>query len=313
MEQSVCRVAELPPGTMREVKVGGKRVLLVNSDGAVRAYGAACTHYDGPLAEGVLHDGRIVCPWHQGTFDARSGDLLEPPPMSALPHFAVRVEGDEILVDRPDDAPSRRTMPMATPDFEADGRTFAVVGGGAAGAAAVEALRQQGYLGRIVLVSREDRRPYDRPNLSKDYLAGTASADWLPLRSAKFYEQHGVELLNEGVMSFDAMTRRLVFDGGDELTPDAVLLAPGATPRRLDCPGGDLPGVFTLRSWEDCDRIIATAGATAQADPPHRRAAPWSSERASSAWRPRRRYASAASTSRSWRLMRRRSPASLDR
>ena len=84
-------------------------------------------------------------------------------------------------------------MPMAARDPD-DERTFAVVGGGAAGAAAVEGLRQHGFGGRIVLVCREGRRPYDRPNLSKDYLAGSASADWLPLRPQSFYERHGIEL-----------------------------------------------------------------------------------------------------------------------
>ncbi len=224
--------------------------------------GRACPHYDGPLPKGLLHDGRLICPWHQGTFDALTGDLLEPPPLAGLTTFAVRVDDGDVYVDRPDDAPRQRTMPMAGRD-PSDERTFAVVGGGAAGAAAVEALRQHGFSGRIVLVSGEDHRPYDRPNLSKDYLAGTAGADWLPLRPQSFYDKHDVELRHAGVTRCDAATRRLELDDGTSMTPDAVLLATGGLPRRLAAPGADLPGVFTLRSWSDCDAIIAaTEGAT---------------------------------------------------
>jgi NADPH-dependent 2,4-dienoyl-CoA reductase/sulfur reductase-like enzyme/nitrite reductase/ring-hydroxylating ferredoxin subunit len=265
MEEMVGRVDELPDGALREIRVGGKKVLLFKWDGSVYAYGASCPHYGGPLPEGLLHDGRVMCPWHQGTFDARSGDLLEPPPFAGLPRYAVRIEDGAVYVDRPDDAPARRTMPMATADPRADERTFAIVGGGAAGAAAAEELRQQGFRGRIVLISREDRGPYDRPNLSKEYLSGAAPADWLPLRSASFYETHGIMRLHREVMSLDALTRRLVFDDGTDMTPDAVLVATGGLPRRLDVPGADLPRVFTLRSRDDCDRIIAATEGAARA------------------------------------------------
>jgi apoptosis-inducing factor 3 len=262
MEAKVARADDVRDGELREVEVGGKKCLLLNCDGELRAFGARCTHYDGPLAKGLLHHGRLVCPWHQGTFDARTGDLLEPPPLSGLTRFDVRVESGDVYIERPDDAPRQRTMPMAgrTPGDE---RTFVVVGGGAAGAAAVEGLRQHGFGGRIVLIVREGRRPYDRPNLSKDYLAGSATADWLPLRPASFYEKHAVELLEAEVTSLDATARRLELAGAPAMTPDAVLVCTGGTPRRLGVPGADLPGVFTLRSWSDCDAIIAAAQAAA--------------------------------------------------
>ena len=233
MEHKVARDDELREGELREVQVAGKKVLLLRCDGVVRAFGARCPHYDGPLAKGLLHDGRLVCPWHQGTFDAGTGDLLEPPPLSGLSTFAVRLDGGDVYVDRPDDAPRQRTMPMAGRDPR-DERTFAVIGGGAAGAAAVEALRQNGFTGRIVLLCREERRPYDRPNLSKDYLAGKGSADWLPLRPVSFYERHDIELVHTGVTS-------------------------------LEAPGAELPGVFTLRSWSDCDAVIAAVAGAARA------------------------------------------------
>ena len=264
MEEMVGRLDDLPEGVMREVSVGGKKVLLLKSGGAVQAFGARCPHYGAPLAEGLLHDGRLICPWHQSTFQAETGDLLEPPALSGLPHFTVRIDGSDIWVELPDKPPRQRTMPMVSRD-EADDRTFAVIGGGAAGAAAVEGLREDGFTGRVVLISREDRWPYDRPNLSKDYLAGKAGADWLPLRSETFYEHHGIERLYGEVDSFDAQTRRIVFDDGTDLTPDAVLLAPGGVPRTLDVPGVGLPQVFTLRSWHDCDHIIAAVDGASRA------------------------------------------------
>jgi NADPH-dependent 2,4-dienoyl-CoA reductase/sulfur reductase-like enzyme/nitrite reductase/ring-hydroxylating ferredoxin subunit len=264
MEDRVARDDELREGGLREVQVGGKKVLLLRCDGAVRAFGARCPHYDGPLSKGLLHDGRLVCPWHQGVFDARTGDLLEPPPLSGLTAFPVRIDGGDVYVDRPDDAARQRTMPMAGRDPR-DERTFVVVGGGAAGAAAVESLRQHGFTGRVVLVGREEGRPYDRPNLTKDYLAGTAGADWLPLRPASFYERHGIELLHAEVTSLDAASRRLDLDDGSSMSPDAVLIATGGLPRRLEVPGAELPGVFTLRSWADCDAVVAAAEGAARA------------------------------------------------
>ena len=264
MEDKVARDDELAEGELREVRVGGKKVLLLRCEGTLRAFGARCPHYDGPLAEGLLHDGRLMCPWHQGTFDALTGDLLEPPPLSGLSAFAVRTDAGDVYVDRPDDAPRQATVPMAGRDPR-DERTFAVIGGGAAGAAAVEALRQNGFGGRVVLICREERRPYDRPNLSKDYLAGKAGADWLPLRPASFYERHGIELIHTGVTRLDALSRRLELEDGAVMTPDAVLIATGALPRRLEAPGAELPGVFTLRSWSDCDALIAAAAGAARA------------------------------------------------
>ncbi|MGD0998228.1 MAG: FAD-dependent oxidoreductase [Thermoleophilia bacterium] len=264
MEDKVARADELREDELREVQVGGKKVLLLRCGGVVRAYGARCPHYDAPLAKGLLHDGRLVCPWHQGTFDAGTGDLLEPPPLSGLTAFPARIDDGDVYVDRPDDAPRQRTMPMAGRD-PGEKRTFAVVGGGAAGAAAVEALRQHGFAGRVVLISREDRRPYDRPNLSKDYLTGTASADWLPLRPASFYERHDIELRCAAVTRLDAATRRIELDDGTSMTPDAVLIATGGLARRVEAPGADLAGVFTLRSWSDCDAVIAAAEGAAHA------------------------------------------------
>ena len=246
----------LNDGQMKQVEAGARKVLLLRVGGEYHAYASRCPHYQAPLAKGLLHDGRVLCPWHQSVFDAVTGGLLDPPALAALPEFKVRVADGEVYVDVPDDAKGQRPMAMVTPDFGADTRTFAIIGAGAAAGTAVAALREAGYRGRIVLISQEDRWPYDRPNLSKDYLAGEAEAKWLPLRAPAFYERHGIERIHARVTSLDVRTRRIDLEGGESMTPDAVLIASGGVPRRLTIPGGDLPGVFTLRSWSDCDRIL---------------------------------------------------------
>ena len=169
-QAAVAKVDELREGEMKQVSVEGTDVLLARVGGKYRAVGAYCTHYGAPLATGVLSGTRVVCPWHHACFSVVSGDQEEPPGLDSLPCFEVRVEGDQVWVAVPENAPKQRVSQMAAPDA-ADKRVFAVLGGGAAGAAAVEGLRQAGYRGRIVLIAGETFLPYDRTGLSKAYLA----------------------------------------------------------------------------------------------------------------------------------------------
>jgi len=258
MHARVATLDELPVGTMKKVTAGETPCLVVRLADGVHAYPARCPHYDGPLHKGVLDGDRLVCPWHQAVYDAGTGDLIEPPSFSALPPYDVRVEGGDVIIELPDKPARARAMAAATPD-EADPRTVVIVGAGAAGAAACEALRHSGYTGRITMLSGEDRLPYDRPNCSKDLLAGTMQAAWMPLRSPAFYEKHGVERRTATVEHADVGSRELRLDDGETLTCDALLLAPGSVARRIPVPGADLPGVFTLRSWDDCEAIAAAA------------------------------------------------------
>src|SRR5664280_2317266 len=212
MEERVACTSDLDDGQMTTVLVGGKKVLLARVDGSFYATAARCPHWGGPLPEGTLHAPRLLCPWHKATFDVRSGDLLEPPALDGIAAFRVRVDGDDVYVDRSEESRRGRTMPMYACDLDADGRLFAVIGGGAAAAAAVETLRQECYIGRILVISPEDRWPYDRPNLSKDFLAGELEATWLPLRSPEFYEEHVIERRVASVTRLDVRTRTLLLD-----------------------------------------------------------------------------------------------------
>jgi NADPH-dependent 2,4-dienoyl-CoA reductase/sulfur reductase-like enzyme/nitrite reductase/ring-hydroxylating ferredoxin subunit len=265
-EITVAGAAELKDGEMMQVAAGATNILLARVDGKYHAVGATCPHYGAPLAEGALCGERIICPWHHACFNVTTGDLEEPPALDALPHYEVRVENENVIVRLPEDAPDRRTPPMTKPDTAADARLFVVLGGGAAGYAAAQTLREDGFKGRVLMVTREDRLPYDRPNLSKDYLQGHAEPEWMPLRPDEFFNEHGIEVLRgKEVTRVDAKAKTVSFKGGEQLAYDALLVATGGAPRTLQIAGSELQNVLTLRSFADSDAIIAAAEASKRA------------------------------------------------
>lgn len=255
----VAKLHELGENSMRQVSANGVEVLLVRTAGQVRALGAHCPHQGAPLAEGLLAGGRVHCPWHQSVFDASNGDLLEPPTLDCLPVYPVEVAHGEVLVEVPEVSAATRSPEMVGADPGADSRSFVILGGGGAGLAAAQELRRAGFRGRVVLVSADERRPYERTHCSKDYLAGNAPADWLPLKPDSFYEDAGVEWVQHRVERVDLAARRVSLPGGAAINADALLLATGGEPRRLQVPGSDLEGVVALRTWDDSDRLAAAA------------------------------------------------------
>ena len=259
MEERVAGVDDLADGQMLIVVVGGKKTLLAKVGGEFFATAARCPHWGASLDEGFLDGSRLVCPLHKSIFDVRSGDLIEPPALDGLLAFRVRVAGDDVYVDR-EEGPAGVARAAVCSSRAADGpRTFVIVGGGAVAAVAVETLRRECFTGRIVVISPEDRWPYDRPNLSKDFLADRLEAKWLPLRAPAFYEELHVERVVASVVRLDADSRMVTLSDGSSLVADGVLLASGARARRLSVSGADLDGVFTLRSWDDAERLVAAA------------------------------------------------------
>ncbi len=251
-EAIVCQVNELSDGQMKEVKVGETDVLIARTDGEFFATHAKCTHYQAPLAKGVLHDGKITCPWHNACFDLRSGHRLEAPALNALPTYPVRIDGENVIVRVPDTGDDAVLNPMATADDGSSTETYVVVGGGGAAAFAVEAMRQGGFAGRIVMVSAETTVPYDRPNCSKDYLQGKAPDEWMPLRDDAFYREHRIELrTGQPVTAVDAAAKTITLTGGEVMHYDKALICTGGEPRRLDVPGADLSGIHYLRTLND--------------------------------------------------------------
>ena len=255
----VAKASEFADGEMKQVSANGAEILLARVDGNFHAVGAHCTHYGAPLVEGVLSGERIICPWHHACFNVTSGNLEEPPAFDALPRYEVKIDNDQVIVRMPDDVPDRRTPQMAQRDTK-DERLFVIAGGGAAGYAAAQTLREEGFRGRLVLITRENHLPYDRPNLSKDYLQGTAEPEWLPLRSDDFFGEHNIEVIQgREIKRIDAAQKTITFADAQVLRCDALLLATGGEPRRLPFQSRANSNVFLLRSYNDSDAIIAAA------------------------------------------------------
>ena len=242
--------------------VGEEDVLLVQAGGEIFAIEPACSHYHGPLAEGLVVGDTIRCPWHHACFSLRTGEATRPPALNALAVWEVTRDRDNIVVRRKREAltPPAAHRSAPTPD------KFVIVGGGAAGFSAAETLRREGFAGAITMLSNDGAMPVDRPNLSKDYLAGSAPEAWLPLRDEDYYQNAGIDLrLNTDVSAIDAKTRNVTLGNGDKLPFDRLLLATGAEPVKLRIPGADQPHVHTLRSVADSRAIIKAAGSARRA------------------------------------------------
>jgi NADPH-dependent 2,4-dienoyl-CoA reductase/sulfur reductase-like enzyme/nitrite reductase/ring-hydroxylating ferredoxin subunit len=235
--------------------VGDEDVLLVRSGSDIFAIDAHCSHYHGPLAEGLVVGESVRCPWHHACFDLRTGEAARAPALNPLAVWKVEQDGNRIFVRQKRPQPKPRGKTPA----ESPGKIL-IVGGGAAGFAAAEMLRRQEYRGSIVMLSNDAAPPVDRPNLSKDYLAGSAPEDWLPLRPDSFYAEAGIELrLNTDATSIDTKARHVTIGGGETISYDRLLLATGAEPVRLPIPGADQPHVHVLRTLADCRAIIEAA------------------------------------------------------
>lgn len=237
------KFASLTEGTILAGHVGEEAVILVRRGDSCFAIGAACSHYGAPLADGIVVGDTVRCPWHHACFDIRSGEALAAPAMKPVARWEVEQRDGMVYVSRPE-APT----------------LIGIVGAGAAGNAAAEMLRRLGYAGAITMIGADPEVPYDRPNLSKDYLTGEAPEEWMPLRPRAFYDDHHITLLTgRRVTALDRGTRTLTLDDGTTLACDRVLLATGADPVPLDVPGAKRAHVRYLRSLADSRAIIAIA------------------------------------------------------
>jgi NADPH-dependent 2,4-dienoyl-CoA reductase/sulfur reductase-like enzyme/nitrite reductase/ring-hydroxylating ferredoxin subunit len=248
--------SELADGAMLAGHVGKDAVLLVRRGDELFALDAFCTHYHGPLADGLIVGETIRCPWHHACFELRTGSACGAPAMRPLRVYSTVRDGDVIRV-------LADARVIAIPEAP-DPAHIVIVGAGAAGSFAAAELRRIGFGGRVTLLSAEERLPYDKPNLSKDYLAGRAPADWIPLRTEADYASDRVELrLRTTVESIDAARGEVVLTGGERLAFDRLILATGARARHLDLPP---PGarICYLRTWSDADALLALA------EPPRR-------------------------------------------
>ncbi|MBA2338398.1 MAG: FAD-dependent oxidoreductase [Acidimicrobiia bacterium] len=236
----------------------GKPVVVVRTPDGVRAVGGRCTHYGGPLGDGLCDGERIHCPWHHAVYDVTTGEAVGAPALNPIPVYRATERDGQVTVEGPVEPSIPYRQPPANPE------SVVIVGSGAAGATAAETLRRLGYTNPITLIGEE--APVDRPNLSKDFLAGTAPEDWLPLRGLKFYADHDIELVTERqVESIDREQQEVVLDDGERFGYEALLLAPGAEPIRPPIDGADRPHVHYLRTLADSRAIVAAADAATDA------------------------------------------------
>jgi NADPH-dependent 2,4-dienoyl-CoA reductase/sulfur reductase-like enzyme/nitrite reductase/ring-hydroxylating ferredoxin subunit len=231
----------------------GEPVILVRRNEHIFATGAVCTHYGGPLAEGLVVGETIRCPWHHARFDLRTGEAEGAPALNPVSCFnVVRHEG-MVMVDGKKAADFRVACPL-------NPSSIAIVGAGAAGAACADMLRAKGYSGSVTLAGDEEPGPVDRPNLSKDFLAGTAGEDWIPLRTREYYESIRVDLVTDDpAVRISPAEHKVSLRSGRILNYGALLLATGADPGSLSIEGADLPHVYRLRTLADSKSIIARA------------------------------------------------------
>ena len=254
-------IADLPDGAKLIGHVGEEQVLLARQGDEVFAVGAICTHYGGPLADGLIVDATVRCPWHHACFDLRTGEALHAPALSPVDAWSVDQRDGKIFVRE------KRAQAARAPRVRSDApKRIVIVGGGAAGFSAAEMLRRRQYQGEIVMLSSDAAPPVDRPNLSKDYLAGAAPEDWVPLRPDSFYVDNAIDLrLNTAVAAVNAGSREVALENGETIPFDRLLLATGAEPARPSIPGAKPSDVFVLRTLSDCRAIIERAKAAKRA------------------------------------------------
>lgn len=251
--KEIAKKNDLKNGEMKSFKIDDKEVLLCRIKDEFFAVGAYCTHYGAPLEEGILKGDTIICPWHHSWFNAKSGKLMEPPAMDSLPKYEIKTEGDSETIDLTGKIESH----MVKKDIKSDKRTFVILGAGASSFSAAKSMRENGFRGNIIMITEEDKKPYDRPNLSKDYLAGNAKPEWMPLRPDEFYDDYGIELkLKMTIKNVDFKKKVIGLGNGENLKYDKLLIATGGIPRRLEVPGAELKNIFYLRSFKDADEII---------------------------------------------------------
>ena len=251
-------ITEIAEGGMLAGHAQGEAVLLARRAGEWFAIGAMCSHYSGPLAEGLMVDDTVRCPWHHACFSLRTGQSLRPPGLNPVSCWRVEQRGDRVFVTGK--IPVETARP-AVHSGRPSPASIVIVGAGAAGESAAETLRREGYAGPITLFDPDPAAPYDRPNISKDYLAGTAAEDWIPLHPAEFYRDLGIDIVrNRRVAALEPKAGRVRLDDGSTREYGYLLLATGATPVRLapDFEGKN-PPVHYLRSFADSQVIIAAA------------------------------------------------------
>jgi len=254
-------LSEIPTEGTVSGRVGDDAVLLSRLGGELFAIGGTCTHYGGNLGDGISRGTTVRCPLHHACFDLRTGAVLRAPALDPVERWKVVVDGDRAFV-RSKIEKDEAAVESANPDI----RNIVIVGGGVSGLGCAHELRRLGFTGEVTILSADPDAPCDRPNLSKDYLAGNMPEEWVWLRSDDWYAENRINLrLSTEVTRIDAATRRVHTSSGEVLPFDRLLIATGGEPNRLSESGFDAPNVFTLRTVADARAIAEHARKGARA------------------------------------------------
>ena len=251
--------ADIPSGGMKSYKQEDDSIILITrDDDEFRAFDGKCPHAGADLGNGLRCGNRVVCPWHHATFDSRDGSLLEPIATKGLTQYELTHDGDNLTVD---------TSAQVTGQAESDKLTNThtiIVGGGGAGFMTADQLRQGGYGGKITLISKEDKAPYNRPLLSKAFLAGQMDESKLILGGSNWADRNNIDLrLNQRVSEVLPNENAIIIENNngdnEKQSADFLVVATGAEPKIPPFKGADLAGVFTLRSMSDAKLIKAAS------------------------------------------------------
>lgn len=256
-------VTDLKDGAMVQGQADGEDVILARSGEEFYAVGAKCPHYEGPLSEGLIVGDQLRCPLHHACFSLRTGEALRAPAFEPIPCWRVERIAGSIFVREKLSPPSRKHISIAAA-LQKLPASVVIVGGGAAGLAAAEMLRREGYDGRVTMISADDSAPYDRPNVSKDFLTGAAPQEWMQLRLPEYYANQRIDLmLNSRVASIEVVGKRVLLENGKSYEFGALLLATGADPIKLPIPGASDSQLHYLRTFTD-GRALVNKAATAK-------------------------------------------------
>lgn len=244
------QIQDIPDGGMKSYHQDEQIILITRDGSQVSAMQGKCPHAGADLGKGLRCENRIICPWHHATFDAQSGELLEPLAIAGLERYEISDEGADrvIQLDKP--------LPAPEPTPQQEHTQTLIVGGGAAGFMAATHLRSNGYAGKITMISADDHAPYNRPLLSKMYLAGNIDEDKLLLGGGSWAKKNSVDLqINTRANEINPETKQVILDNGEVLTADYLIIATGAAPQRPPIDGAELDNVYVLRSLHDAKAI----------------------------------------------------------
>lgn len=251
--------SDIPSGGMKSYKQDDDSIILITRDeDEFFAFDGKCPHVGADLGDGMRCGNRVVCPWHHGSFDSRDGTLLEPVAMRGLTQYELTDEGDSLTVNT-----SAKIDKRVENDKLTDTHTI-IVGGGGSGFMTANQLRRTGYGGKITLISKDDKAPYNRPLLSKAFLAGKMEEKYLMLGGSEWASKNNIELrLNQTVSEVLPNERTIVMEdesgNSEQQTADFLVVATGAEPKIPPFKGADLDGVYTLRSMDDAKDIKAAS------------------------------------------------------